>query len=820
MDENDENRIRRYLSSMDVYDFVAFTESDQDPGLETYGGRAYDGNDTYYPITYPIQIGQDNNEQIGELIAMMLTMRNSQYQKTIGIDYRLLNKNVAYALIFLYNKKYINGIRILPEGHALDENIYNLFDVPELDNNFIICTDKMNIPFSRFDTRIQRGLVKMERLAVQNSDYIDDNIHINRELNDDELKQVVDITNHARCNRILFNTYNPNYCRHALMKLKEYGLNKKISLELLANPLYDNISEFEGLDSIIENHVTIRYNSCNDLNNLFRKRSSAGQIFYSDLEASQTCSISEYINVLKKVTEIADHINAMGYSDLEKVAYLYDYFKKNYIYDPLFKSTSHGLNAYLHNIVDRDRMVCEGFSNLFSCILRRCGLKCFTVGTNNHQFNVLRIKDEKYGIDNLAMLDITNDVGRHSRGINNNFKYFMLPPDALLYRKPPTVLNICSSLYIPQTEYDRNLLDSNPAYVIEHFGYARRMLELMGLKVKNLTNDEIRSAYLNSGLGKTIPSSVLIQAVNSVRKKENDSLFVSQSDFYSRDDFKRRNPTIVTNYGVERPVSLLTPDHNISFEQTESVDSIVDSTKNNSMANTNGSSNTQEVNNEGSTPVQKSDSGDDVKQPIVDSGHMENNHPVINPTPEPTFASSESSKAFVEESFARTPKLRMLLEELRSFNTSLMTRENYNKANSLIAKVDKANRVNSDDFKLDIDDEMTLAEIRSMADAYDSKRKLVKKIDVCEAIINANTFYEEPFKDCIKEFYNIIGHTNYVMEEKRSTSIRTATTRRLLSRKDYERFKRIFDYYKRWNNLSSKEEFADLNINIEEAKKR
>ena len=149
-----------------------------------------------------------------------------------------------------------------------------------------------------------------------------------------------------------------------------------------------------------------------------------------------------------------------------------------------------------------------------------------------------------------------------------------------------------------------------------------------------------------------------------------------------------------------------------------------------------------------------------------------------------------------------------------------MTRENYNKANSLIAKVDKANRVNSDDFKLDVDDEMTLAEIRSMADAYESKSKLVKKIDVCEAIINANTFYEAPFKDCIKEFYNIIGHTNYVMEEKRSTSIRTATTRRLLSRKDYERFKRIFDYYKRWNNLSSKEEFADLNINIEEAKKR
>ena len=83
----DENTIRRYFSSIDVYDFVAFTGSDQDPGFESYGGRAYDGNDTFYPITYPIQIGQDSNEAIGELIAMILTIRNSQYQKTIGIDY-------------------------------------------------------------------------------------------------------------------------------------------------------------------------------------------------------------------------------------------------------------------------------------------------------------------------------------------------------------------------------------------------------------------------------------------------------------------------------------------------------------------------------------------------------------------------------------------------------------------------------------------------------------------------------------------------------------------------------------------------------------
>ena len=402
----------------------------------------------------------------------------------------------------------------------------------------------------------------------------------------------------------------------------------------------------------------------------------------------------------------------------------------------------------------------------------------------------------------------------------------MLPPDSLLYKQritdKPTTLNICSSLYIPQSEYDRNLPDSNPGYVIEHFGYARRMFELMGLRVKkdHPTNDDIRSAYLNSGLGNSIPSSILVQAVNSVRTRENDSLLVSRDDFYLQDHIRRDNPTIATNKGERRPVSLLIPDKTMSFEEIKEADSLIDSTQKQISFYTHGDADHQNTVENTPPTIQKPSSDEDTSQPIANDDQDISKAPVIQPTPEPTFTPTSSSKAIVDESIARTPKLRMLLEELRSFNTSLMTRENYNKANSLIAKVDKANRVNSDDFKLDVDDEMTLAEIRSMADAYESKSKLVKKLNVCEAIINANTFYEAPFKDCIKEFYNIIGHTNYVMEEKRSTSIRTATTRRLLSRKDYERFKRIFDYYKRWNNLSSKEEFADLNINIEEAKKR
>ena len=70
------------------------------------------------------------------------------------------------ALTVLYNDGYINGIRLLPRGTALDKKIYDLFEYSFLDNDFIICADSMSIPKSRFDTRIENNIVSMERLQV------------------------------------------------------------------------------------------------------------------------------------------------------------------------------------------------------------------------------------------------------------------------------------------------------------------------------------------------------------------------------------------------------------------------------------------------------------------------------------------------------------------------------------------------------------------------------------------------------------------------------------------------------------------------------
>ena len=169
-----------------------------------------------------------------------------------------------------------------------------------------------------------------------------------------------------------------------------------------------------------------------------------------------------------------------------------------------------------------------------------------------------------------------------------------------------------------------------------------------------------------------------------------------------------------------------------------------------------------------------------------------------------------------QETFARTPELQKLVFMLREFDVSKMTIENYNAANKLIAKIDGANRVHPKDFHLDADDELTLAEVRSMAEAYEAKTALVDKLKVCEAAIAAGAFYKEAFEDCISEFYNIVGHTTYVSDAKKSTSVRTATSRNLLSREEYERVKKVLQYYKKYSSLTNKSGFADERVQEEE----
>ena len=105
MDQMNE-QLYKAFSTMDVYDFVVSNGTDS--VFESYGGMG----DTHYPRVFPLLTSPDEASRNGDLIIAMLTMKNSKYRKTIGLDYRLLNTSVISALIVLYREKIINGIRL------------------------------------------------------------------------------------------------------------------------------------------------------------------------------------------------------------------------------------------------------------------------------------------------------------------------------------------------------------------------------------------------------------------------------------------------------------------------------------------------------------------------------------------------------------------------------------------------------------------------------------------------------------------------------------------------------------------------------------
>ena len=468
---------------------------------------------------------------------------NSDVSFTLGLDYRHLNNHVIGLLINAYNDGYITGIRILPRGKKLTREIFNMLNVPDL-GGMLVSVDEIendvDLNSSYIDVRNGRGIVTIENTSYTNSNYNffnNYNIHINRELSDEELQYIVELLNENSYQNIIVDFYEPTYYRHMLEFFSDKSIPIDVTFRFLTNPLYDVASLYDGLDEIIPNKIDIEYNTCNDLNDYYREEPiSEGIRYYSDIEAGGRTDVETYNDMLEMIDSVVRHMEDMNYSPLEKVTYLYDYFKEHYHYND---SGVHADNSYLDRIYSKDEMICEGFSNLFSAILRRAGVLCFTYGTSDHQKNIIRITDPKYGVDNIALIDPTWDLDHKDN--RNVFDNLLLNIDNNLYltngSEVGESISIPTAFLIDHQDYANNLLNSNPGYVINPFGYGIRMLQLMGLDVNQnsyVVGDEesrynaYRDAILNSNLINNVDSNAIADAITNVREREGE--YVTSND--------------------------------------------------------------------------------------------------------------------------------------------------------------------------------------------------------------------------------------------------------------------------------------------------
>ena len=514
-----------YINKLDIFKFDYTDDVGMIRGYIV--GKDITDNKERYITT--MSINPNSNSDVDTFYDFLLFNNDSIDGKTIVVDIRLLNDNVIDVIRDAYIYRKVLGIRIVPDGSTLTKELYDKFN-NLLFKGFLITVDKVDreIEFDgNLDIRVQDNICKVEHIKYNNGQDVDHyNVHVTRMLSDSDIGDLVSKINDSKCDQIYLDYYNPAYYKRFLSMLNKYGLRDDVKIILLANPLYDAISCYEGYENIIDNHISINYNTCDDLNVFFsREPYTEGVKYYSDIEASGKTDSSNYYEMLKTIDEVVKHMDKMNYSPLEKYAYLEDYFKDNFIYDPDYLVTAHADNAHLDKIYKKDRMVCEGFSNLYSVILRRSGELCFTYGTDNHQKNIARIKDKKYGVDSLVLLDTTNDLG--SVGYGNEFNLFLVPIDNDIYAQDPEVISISNALIMSTSDYFKYIKDSNPVYATDPIGYAIRMLQLMGLshgdRVFSSYEEQIefyKAALANSNLLHEIPDSDIVNAIMEVRKRE------------------------------------------------------------------------------------------------------------------------------------------------------------------------------------------------------------------------------------------------------------------------------------------------------------
>lgn len=529
----DNNDLQRTISKMDAF-ILQYTEEESKINAYITGKSIADHSERCVSF---LSINPDDTQSM----EMVLNLPCSIQEKTMIIDYRLLNKKMIDCLKRAYQQGSICGIRIIPDNYRLTKEVYDELDQADF-YGFLVSVHSLEDNIKNFssylDIRPQQGLCQIEHIIFNNGDEQDHfNIHITRKLGEEELHEFAKIVKQHNYQNIIVDFYEPSYYRKMLEILKKENLPEDIQYTFLGNPLYDDASCFEGLDNIVENNINIHYNTCNDLNTMTRgEPHTEGARYYSDIEASGFTDSENYHDMVKMLDEVVEHMEEKEYSPLEKISYLHDYFKKNFIYDPDYQTTEHSENAHLDKVFRKDRMICEGFSNLYSAVLRRAGLLCFTYGTDDHQKNIVRITDPKYGVDQLAIIDPTFDLSAENN--HNVFDNFLVPIDNDMYAHQvgaygeiiptPEVINIPTSLSMATEYYNTYIQDSNPVYATNPIGYAIRMLELMGLGTPDapMTTTEraeyLKSALTRTNLTKKIPYNVIAQAIHRVREKEQD----------------------------------------------------------------------------------------------------------------------------------------------------------------------------------------------------------------------------------------------------------------------------------------------------------
>ena len=347
-----------------------------------------------------------------------------------------------------------------------------------------------------------------------------------------------------------------------LLKMKELNDEASVKQEKLRfktldslslNSIYDAIStcdyiqlNFRKIDLLnyIKNNKllskrkiiineNIKLNDFNLINELINKYQDYKKNIYVNFEYNNfdPVSLENCLNTMNKIKEITDRINSYDLSELEKIMYAYD-IARNKKYKSETKSDSPGLSRDLTSVLFGDKIVCEGYCNIFKAILNSLEIKTeddILYGKGSpHIRTVINVSDKKYNIKGIYFFDPTMDSIKSEYDNLYNYSAFartknQIDSDKMIYsyeykyRKIKTDCNSFIKLFNKKGNVFNEMKYRGFITRLCNFAHTRKInLDVIDEKtVKKIEN-------LFSKFNKPIPDEAMIQIMFNVRKIEHD----------------------------------------------------------------------------------------------------------------------------------------------------------------------------------------------------------------------------------------------------------------------------------------------------------
>ena len=124
----------------------------------------------------------------------------------------------------------------------------------------------------------------------------------------------------------------------------------------------------------------------------------------------------EILCILKEIESIEKRIIS-SWTESHKLIFILEYLKKHIIYSPKYEKLPKKQTNSRRGIISKETSK-EGLAIILNELLLRQGISCTYKSENNHYWNIVTIKGEKYSID------LASESNRFRKGDTSNYHFF------------------------------------------------------------------------------------------------------------------------------------------------------------------------------------------------------------------------------------------------------------------------------------------------------------------------------------------------------------------------------------------------------------